>query len=245
VLLERIYDDHHWCRSYTSTLEGDVGGTGAAVLPESAMSRCMGGMLVYQTWRCKNMMRYRLLRSTTLVLLPLFCLLWWVVPATATTLSIADAVIDPDRSRVPEGKLTIAVHVSLSPKWLNPQDSPGAMALEMLWKVHDNMIKAMRGNVYTYSLAEFYEMSPDFKVATVRLREGLKFHNGDPVTSEDVKFSYDNYHGINATFLHDKTERVEVVDNRTVQFHFKEPFLDFLMYYGTPASAAGVIIPKN
>jgi len=191
------------------------------------------------------MMRYRLLRSTTLVLLPLFCLLWWVVPATATTLSIADAVIDPDRSRVPEGKLTIAVHVSLSPKWLNPQENPGGMAYEMLWKVHDNMIKPMRGNVYTYSLAEFYEMSPDFKVATVRLREGLKFHNGAPVTAEDVKFSYENYHGINASFLHQKTERVEIVDNRTVRFHFKEPFLDFLMYYGTPASAAGVIIPKN
>jgi len=88
-------------------------------------------------------------------------------------------------------------------------------------------------------------MSPDFKVATVRLREGLKFHNGDPVTSEDVKFSYENYHGINASFLHQKTERIEVVDNRTVRFSFKEPFLDFLMYYGTLASAAGVIIPKN
>jgi peptide/nickel transport system substrate-binding protein len=192
------------------------------------------------------MMRYRFLRSTMLVLLPLLCFLWWAGPAApATNPPIADAVIDPDRTRVPEGKLTIAVHVSLSPKWLNPQENPGAMAYEMLWKVHDNMIKAAQGHVYSYALAEFYDMSPDFKVATVRLREGLKFHHGAPVTAEDVKFSYENYHGINAAFLHDKTERVEMVDNRTVQFHFKEPFFDFLLYYGTTASAAGMIIPKH
>src|SRR5262249_60785939 len=107
-----------------------------------------------------------------------------------------------------EGKLTTGVHVSLSPKWLNRQENPGAMAYELLWKVHDEMIKPMRGSVYTYSLAEFYEMSPDFKVATVRLREGLKFHNGDPVTAEDVKFSYENYHGISASSWHQKTARV-------------------------------------
>ena len=49
---------------------------------------------------------------------------------------------------------------------------------------------------------------------------------------------------MNATFLHDKTERIEIVDGRTVRFHFKEPFIDFLLYYGTTASAAGIIIPK-
>jgi peptide/nickel transport system substrate-binding protein len=73
----------------------------------------------------------------------------------------------------------------------------------------------------------------------------LKFHNGAPITAEDVKFSYDNYHGMNAAFLHDKTERVEVADDRTVKFFFKEPFLDFLLYYGTAASSAGMIIPKD
>ena len=190
---------------------------------------------------------HRFLRSTMLLYVPLVCLLISVslARAAATKPFIADAVIDPDRSRVPEGKLTIGVHVSLSPKWLNPQDTPGAMANELVWKMHDYMIKAAQGNLYSYSLAEFYDMSPDFKVATVRLREGLKFHNGDPVTAEDVKFAYENYHGINAAFLHEKAEHVEIVDDRTVKFHFKEPFLDFLLYYGTTASAAGVIIPKN
>jgi len=165
--------------------------------------------------------------------------------AAATKPFIADPVIDPDRSRVPEGKLAIAVHVSLSPKWLNPQETPATMAYELLWKIHDGMIKGMPGQLFSYSLAEFYEMSPDFKTATIRLRPGVRFHNGDIVTAEDVQFSYENYHGMNAAFLHDKTARVEVVDDRTVRFHFKEPFLDFLLYYGTTASSAGMIIPKQ
>ncbi len=158
---------------------------------------------------------------------------------------IADAVIDADRSRTPEGKLTIAVHVSLSPKWLNPQEIPAGMAYELLWKLHDNMIKADTQNLYSYALADFYEMSSDLKTATIRLRPGLKFHNGETVTSEDVKFSYENYHGINATYMHERTDRVEIVDDRTVKFHFKAPFVDFLLYYATPASGAGIIIPKK
>jgi peptide/nickel transport system substrate-binding protein len=119
------------------------------------------------------------------------------------------------------------------------------MAYELLWKLHDSMIKGAQGNVYAYSLAESYDMSPDYTAATVRLRPGFKFHNGDPITAEDVKFSYENYHGMNASFLHERTEHVEVVDERTVRFHFKEPFLDFLLYYGTTATSAGMIVPKK
>jgi peptide/nickel transport system substrate-binding protein len=118
------------------------------------------------------------------------------------------------------------------------------MAYELLWKLHDNMIKADPRHLYSYALADFYEMSPDLKTATVRLRPGVKFHNGEAITSEDVKFSYENYHGINATYLQERTDQVEIVDDRTVKFHFKVPFIDFLLYYATPASAAGVIIPK-
>jgi ABC-type transport system substrate-binding protein len=63
---------------------------------------------------------------------------------------------------VPEGKLTIGVHVSLSPKWLNPQETPGAMANELLWKMHDYMIKAAQGNLYhPNNSAPFWLMFPD------------------------------------------------------------------------------------
>ncbi len=190
------------------------------------------------------MIRHRLVQLTVVVCMALLCLLLPPALVLAATPAIAAASIDPDRTRVPAGKLTIAVHVSLSPKWLNPQTTPATMAYELLWKMHDNMVKSAEGNIYTYALAEFYDMSADLKTATVRLRPGLKFHNGAAVTAEDVKFSYENYHGMNATYLHQRTARVEIVDARTVRFHFKQPFLDFLQYYGTTASSAGIIIPK-
>ena len=73
----------------------------------------------------------------------------------------------------------------------------------------------------------------------------IRFHHGEPVTSEDVKLTYENDHGMNAKFIQDKTERVEIVDPRTVQFHFKEPFMDFLLYYATPASGIGIRVPRR
>ena len=186
---------------------------------------------------------HRVLRLTAAMFILLAGLFAGAVWAAES--EIADAVIDADRSHTPQGKITIGVHVSLSPKWLNPQEIPAGMAYELLWKLHDNMIKADPQHLYSYALADFYEMSSDLKTATVRLRPGVKFHNGEAITSEDVKFSYENYHGINAAYLHERTESVEIVDERTVKFNFKAPFIDFLLYYATPASAAGMIIPKN
>ena len=51
----------------------------------------------------------------------------------------------------------------------------------------------MPQGTFTLSLAEHFEMTDDFMKATFRLREGIKFHNGEPVTTEDVKFTFENY----------------------------------------------------
>ena len=56
--------------------------------------------------------------------------------------------------------------------------------------------------------------------------------------------AFEQYRGANAQILHDKVERIETPDPRTVRFVFKEPFLDFLILYGSPASGAGWIVPK-
>lgn len=166
--------------------------------------------------------------------------------ASSAVPDIAAAVIDTDRSRVPEGELTIGVHVNISPRWMNPQImTAGLMSYELAWKVHDNMFKPMQGNPFTYALADQYNMTEDFMQATIRLREGVMFHNGELITSEDVAFSYENYHGANAALFEEYTENVEIIDERTIQINFKKPFLDFFLNYATPASAAGVIIPKD
>ena len=88
------------------------------------------------------------------------------------------------------------------------------------------------------ALAERFAVAADAKSATFTLRKGIKFHNGDPVTPQDVKFSYENYRGAKADVFKKKTERVEIVDDRTIRFVFKEPFLDFAILFGTANVAA-------
>ena len=106
----------------------------------------------------------------------------------------------------------------LSPKWLDPQVAPASRTPygTFLQAVFDPLIGAMPNGLFVYLLAEDLEMTDDFKKATFRLREGITFHNGEPVTTEDVKFSYENYSGANADIYQDKTERIEIVDERTI-----------------------------
>ena len=77
------------------------------------------------------------------------------------------------------------------------------------------------------------------------LRKGVRFHNGEPVTAEDVKFSWDRYKGASAKLLKDKVKEVEIVNPGTVRFVLREPWPDFITFYGTTASGAGWIVPKK
>ena len=77
------------------------------------------------------------------------------------------------------------------------------------------------------------------------LRKGVKFQNGDPVTAEDVKFSFERYRGASASLLKAKVAAVEIVDPRRVRFRLKQPWPDFMTFYGTPATGAAWIVPKK
>jgi peptide/nickel transport system substrate-binding protein len=149
---------------------------------------------------------------------------------------------------VPKGKLTLAWHATIASKWLDPQEHDGTATPDnFLNALHDALIKNYRNELYDHpGLAERYEFASDAKSATFWLRPGIKFHNGEPVTVEDVKFSFEHYRGAKADLLKSMTEKVEIVDNRTVRFHFKSPFLDFPMLFGTSnVSGAGWIVPAK
>src|SRR3979411_2189057 len=87
----------------------------------------------------------------------------------------------------PEGELTWAVHISLAPTWFDPAETPSVITpLMMLYAMHDALVKPMPGNPLAPSLAESWSLSKDGLVYEFILRRGVKFHNGDPVTAEDV-----------------------------------------------------------
>ena len=57
------------------------------------------------------------------------------------------------------------------------------------------MVKPMPGNAAEPCLAEAWKMAPDGLSYDFAVRAGAKFHNGEPVTAEDVKFSFERYRG--------------------------------------------------
>jgi len=123
----------------------------------------------------------------------------------------------------PQGVLKQAIHWGLSADWLDPSTaSYVTTANHPLYFFHDALLKAMPDGSYTPCLAESWSISPDFKVYEFKLRKGVKFHNGDTLTAEDVVFSYWRYKGALAKFFHGRTEKVEAVNPLLVRIHFKE-----------------------
>ncbi|MBI3966570.1 MAG: ABC transporter substrate-binding protein [Chloroflexi bacterium] len=167
-------------------------------------------------------------------------------PAAAAATTQPQGAAKPATKVEPKGELVYAWHTTITPAWLDPQEAPPQVTpYNFAYALHDALVKHMPGKTFAPSLAESYEIAPDFKSATFKLRPNIKFHNGEPLTTEDVKYTYEKYRGANAKVLKDKTERIETPDARTVRFVFKEAFLDFLVLYGSPASGAGWIVPKK
>ena len=146
----------------------------------------------------------------------------------------------------PDGTLTWGVHVTLAARWLDPSDTEAFITPFMvLYAIHDALVKPMPAGDNTPSLAESWTQSKDGLTYEFALRKGVKFHNGDPVTATDVKFSFDRYKGAAAKLLKDKVREVQIVGPGRVRFHLKEPWPDFMTFYGTSASGAAWIVPKT
>ena len=146
----------------------------------------------------------------------------------------------------PSGQAVMAWHVTIAPSWFDPSTAPPQITpFGMLYAIHDALVRPYPGQKMGPSLAQSWEESEDGLTYTFKLRPGLKFHNGDPVTTEDVKFSFDRYQGTGAQTLKDHVNEVEIVDPLVVRFHLKEPWPDFMTFYGTTATAAGIVVPKK
>ena len=146
----------------------------------------------------------------------------------------------------PEGSVTWGAHVSLAARWLDPAETEGTIIPFMvLYALHDALVKPMPAGLNTPSLAESWTVSKDGLVYEFVLRKGIKFHNGDVVAGEDVKFSFERYRGAGAKQIKEKVREVQVVDPGRVRFHLRRPWPDFLTYFGTTASGVGWIVPKR
>ena len=144
----------------------------------------------------------------------------------------------------PEGEMRYALYVTLAPAWFDPGESAVGVLTPfwVLYALHDALVKPMPGTRQAPSLAESWTVSEDQRVYDFTLRQGLKFHNGDPFTAEDARFSFQRS---KSTLLHQKVKEAVVVDPTHLRFVLHEPWPDFMTFYGTLVSGAGWVVPKR
>src|SRR5919108_72487 len=171
---------------------------------------------------------------------------WWVALFVAGVMStlLPGQLGAEAPTYKPEGEMTWAVYVTISPAWFDPAEVAmvGLTPFWFCYALHDALVRPMPDTPMAPSLAESWTESADHLVYEFKLREGVKFHNGDPFTAEDVKFSFLRY---KSKILQERVREVEIVDPYRVRFHLHQPWPDFMTFYGTMATAAGWIVPKK
>jgi peptide/nickel transport system substrate-binding protein len=145
----------------------------------------------------------------------------------------------------PQGQITWAIHFTIAPTYFEPAEHQGIITpMLFYYALHDALVKPMPGNIMAPSLAESWTESPDGLVYEFHLRQGVRFHNGDPLTAADVVFSFQRYKGAAANEFKTRVRAVEAVDPHRVRFHLHAPWPDFMATFATPATGAAWIVPK-
>jgi peptide/nickel transport system substrate-binding protein len=144
-----------------------------------------------------------------------------------------------------QGQLTYGVHVSLPPAWFDPAETTGIITPFMiLYALHDGLVKAMPGQLQAPSLAESFSATEDGLTYDFDIRRNAIFHNGEPVTSDDVKFSFERYRGSSQSLLKQRVDSIDTTDPKHVRIRLKQPWPDFLTFYAG-ATGAAWIVPRK
>src|SRR5579872_1371729 len=165
---------------------------------------------------------------------------------TLAALGMAASAMQPAKAAAAaSGQLTVGVHITLAPTWLDPAETAGIITPFMvLYALHDAVAKPMPQGNPTPSLAESWSATEDGLSYEFVLRKDVKFHNGEPVTADDVKFSFERYRGAAHGLLKERVASVETPDPQHVVFKLKNPWPDFITFYAV-ASGAGWVVPRK
>ena len=104
---------------------------------------------------------------------------------------------------------------------LDPHKATAAGTKEILFNIFEGLVKPDKNGDLMNAIASDYTVSEDGLVYTFTLREGVKFHNGNAVTAEDVKYSLERASGLlDGTPLISSLSvltSVDIIDDKTVQ----------------------------
>ena len=116
---------------------------------------------------------------------------------------------------------SIVVGIQQDVDSLDPHKATAAGTKEILFNIFEGLVKPDENGDLMKALASDYTISEDGLVYTFTLRQGVKFHNGNVVTAEDVKYSLDRASGLlDGTPLISSLSvltSVDILDEKTVQ----------------------------
>jgi peptide/nickel transport system substrate-binding protein len=165
-----------------------------------------------------------------------------------TTAALASVPLALPRSFAQGRKDSVVLAMALEPSpGLDPTGGAASSISEVsLYNIYEPLTKINSDGSVTPLLAESWQVSPDLKTYTFKLRKGVKFQNGEPFNAQAVKYSYDRAAGDKSTNKDKRTFAslsTQVVDEHTVVIINKEidPDLPFLLGQGT----AVIVEPKS
>lgn len=101
-----------------------------------------------------------------------------------------------ESSKTPVYGGEVVVGISQDLDSLDPHKAVAAGTKEVLFNVFEGLVKPDKDGNLVGAVAKDYEISPDGKVYTFYLREGVKFHNGNLVTADDIVYSLERSAGL-------------------------------------------------
>lgn len=154
--------------------------------------------------------------------------------ATAGTDAGGDSV-GSEASASGDGELVVAIPDA--PSYMDPHIQATFGTYRVTTQIFDRLVQLDNSMQFTPKLAESWDVE-DETTTVFHLRQGVKFHNGEEMTAEDVKYSLERCmasEGVNTNYL--IIDTVEAVDDYTVKVTTKEPF-NALLYRLTLDAAA-------
>jgi peptide/nickel transport system substrate-binding protein len=135
-------------------------------------------------------------------------------------------------------KDSVTIGMVLEPPGLDPTSAPAAAIGEVThYNIFEGLTKINEDFSVTPLLAESWTFSPDLKTLTFKLKPNIKFQDGEPFSSKDVKFSFEHFAATDSTNK-DKgffasIQSIDTPDPNTVVLNFKDPSFEALFHLGT------------
>jgi peptide/nickel transport system substrate-binding protein len=134
----------------------------------------------------------------------------------------------------PGGRVVYGLEAETTDGWCLPEAQLAIGGIMVAQSIYDTLTRPNAQGEMEPWLAESVEPNEDSTVWTIKIRDGVKFHDGSDLTADVVKNNIDAYRGayparspLLTVFVFEPIQSVDVIDPLTVQVNLKQPWVSF------------------